>query len=391
MNADLSTRLFARSSVIHPAIFSMALWLVPSGAHAQLNGLLGGVASVFGQVTNSVGGKLMASSQAVDLQAEREKFFASFDAQSAGMPASSKKQLLATMEATWQSAESAYLIENMRVQQAKDAPWVDFKKVAVDAVGGAAAQASMTSAFGSVGLADVMKSAAMDGVVVGVGGRPGAAVSQVPRAAVAAEGTSFGVAAKAGVEAGATDVASKTVTSAVGSAVGGLVRKLGFGGVTASAGFEVSDAVNPLVFLGKHPSELLAKDLYRENGFQGWKRIEMSEKLGADIYAPIAGEHPSRAAVFNYDKTGAVIGAFRVLNAPINEFSSVVSALSKQLNEPARYASTASALRAVWSSGAFASADASKISVGWSQAVPRLHAKAPVTVQEESAKADAAN
>lgn len=184
MNADLSTRLFARSCVIHPAIFSMALWLVPSGAHAQLNGLLGGVASVFGQVTNSVGGKLMASSQAVDLQAEREKFFASFDAQSAGMPASSKKQLLATMEATWQSAESAYLIENMRVQQAKDAPWVDFKKVAVDAVGGAAAQASMTSAFGSVGLADVMKSAAMDGVVVGVGGRPGAAVSRVGKYAV---------------------------------------------------------------------------------------------------------------------------------------------------------------------------------------------------------------
>ncbi|ABM96939.1 hypothetical protein Mpe_B0161 (plasmid) [Methylibium petroleiphilum PM1] len=362
------------------AVAAVALAAFSPASHAQLLGIFNGVTSMVNQATGKIGNKLTGGESAKDLQAERDKFFAQFEQQSAGMDPAAKVQLRGTMEKSWGMAENALLMSNAQAQAAKDAPLVDFKKVAADSMGGFATQVGMNSVFGGAGLGDVLSSATMDGVINGMGGQSGSAQAMASRAgSPGLLGTAdVGSAVSSGVTAGATRAAAGTVTNSVSSAVGGFMGKLGFGGPRE---FEATDAVHPLTFFGKHPGELDAKDLYRENGFLGWKRIDASADLGAEAYAPITGQGPAKASVFNFDKaTGKVIVAFRVLAVAPTDFSKVIEAYSKQLGAQPRYASTGSVLRAVWESGVFVAADSTKISAGWSHLVPQAYAAAGTPV-----------
>lgn len=366
-------RLFSAFAAVALALFSPA-------SHAQFLGIFNGVTSAVNQITGKIGNKLTGGESAKDVQAERDKFFANFAQQSAGMDEASKAQLRGTMEKSWSMAENALLMSNAQAQSAKDAPLVDFKKVAADSMGGFASQVGMNSVFGGAGLGDVLSTAMMDGVINGLGGQSGSAQAMAARAGspgLLATGD-VGSAVYAGVSSGATRAAASTVSSGVSSAVGGFVGKFGFG---EAREFEATDAVHPLTFFGKHPSELQAKDLYRENGFLGWKRIDASADLGAEAYAPISGQGQAKASVFNYDKaTGKVIVAFRVLAVAPTDFNRVIEAYSKQLGAAPRYASTGAVLRAVWKSGVFVTADATKISAGWSHLVPEVYAAAGTPV-----------
>lgn len=346
-----------------------------SAAQAQFLGIFNGVTSAFTQVTGKLGNKITGGEKAKDIQAERDKFFSTAEAQMAGLDPAARQQLQATMAKSWSMAENSLLLANAQAQRAKDAPLIDLKQVARDTVGGLGAQVGMNSVFGGAGLGDVLKTATMDGVINGMGGQSSAGVATASRSGnYAAINGSLEGAVTGGVQAGANAAVAQGVTSSVSTGVSGLLGKLtGRGNST----FEASDATNPLSFLGKHPSELVGKDLYRENGFLGWKRIDASADLGAEAYAPITGDGPAKAAVFNYDKTtGSVTAAFRVLNADPGQFTNVVEAIAKQLGAAPRYASTGSVMRAVWESGAFVAADSAKVSAGWSAIVPQAYAAA---------------
>lgn len=355
-------------------------------AHAQFLGILNGVTSVLNQATGKLGNKLTGGEQAKDIQAERDKFFATSDAQLAGLDPAARQQAQATLLKSWSFAENAMLLSNAQAKRAKDAPLVDFKQVARDAAGGLGVQVGMASVFGGAGLGDIVKSAAMDGVVSGVGGGESNSGVAVAQRRISPLGT--GMSLEGAVTAGASTAVAKTVSSSVSSGVGGLLGRL-----TGGAGdFQASDEVHPLQFLGKHPSALSAKDLYRENGFLGWKRIDASAELGAEAYAPITGDGPAKAAVFNFDKgTGLVTAAFRVLSVEPAKFNAVVESYAKLLGAEPRYASTGAVLRAVWESGAFVSSDATKVNVGWSTLVPQAYAAAPPAVAAATAAQSSAN
>jgi len=356
------------------AAAALGLCLVSTASHAQFMGIFNGVASAVNQVTGKIGNKITGGETAKDIEAERQKFFSQFETQTAGMDAASKQQLMVSMEKSWGLTENALLMSNAQAQRAKDAPLLDIKQVALDSVGGFAAHAGLSAGLGG-GLGDVMRSATMEGVIDGLGGPATGAATMRPGLPVAAAGD-LGEATAAGITTGATGAVSKTVTNSVSSTVGGWAGKLGLGGAK-SANFEATDALSPVLFLSKHPAELRAQDLYRENGFLGWKRIDASTDLGAEAYAPIAGDDRVKAAVFNYDKsTGLVIVAFRVLAVGPTQFTQVVEAYSRQLGAAPRYASTGSVLRAVWEGGAFVTADAEKVSAGWSHLVPAVYAAA---------------
>lgn len=359
---------------------TVALTLASTGAQAQMLGIFNGVTSVFSQVTGKIGNKITGGESAKDIQAERDKFFTNMEAQTAGMDPAAKTQLAATMEKSWGLAENAILMSNAQAQRAKDAPLIDFKQVAKDSMGGFSTGIGMASVFGNAGgIGDIMRSASMDGLVDGMGGDSNASGAMVNRlSAPAMAGKDVSAATSNGITAGVTGGAAATVRHSVGGAVSGLVGKLGFGKHAVT--FEATDSVNPLTFFGKHPSELAAKDLYRENGFMGWKRIDSSADLGAEAYAPLAGDEHVKAAVFNYDKTTKQVNvAFRVLTVPITEFNKVVELMGAKFGEQPRYASTGSVQRAVWSSGAFVAADTTKISLGWSHLVPAIYAAAAQT------------
>lgn len=128
--------------------------------------------------------------------------------------------------------------------------------------------------------------------------------------------------------------------------VGGVVSALGIEG--ASAEFAIDESIDPLVFVGRHPKELLAKDLYRENGFLGWRRIEASPEPRTEAYAPVAGDAQVKASVYHYDQaSGAVIAVFRLLAVVPTDFKKVVDALAAKLQAEPRYASEGAVLRAM--------------------------------------------
>jgi hypothetical protein len=344
-----------------------ALFVVASQpAHAQFMGVFQGATSIFNQVTGKLGNKVMGGERAKDLQAERDAYFANADKQTAGLDADSRRQLLGTIEKSWALAENAILLSNAQAQAAKDAPLVDLKQVAKDSLGGFATGVSIAS-IGATGVGDVLTSAAMDGVINGFGGQSssaGAAVSRSLHPGLA--GTSdVGTAMANGAQAGVTKAAAGAVSGSVSSTISGIAAKFGFGG---PAPLEIGDAVNPLRFFDKHPGELLAKDLYRENGYIGWKRIDGSTAVGAEAYAPVTGKGAARAAVYNFDKeTGQVTAAFRILNATPVDFNKVIDGYTKMLGAEPRYASSGAMLRAVWENGAFVTADETKVNAGWSR------------------------
>lgn len=359
------------------ACVALCLSLTSTGALAQFSAVEGGVrvlGGIFGQVVNGVSSKVMAA-DLKDIQAERVSYFAKIEPQLAGMDPAAKRQHLAAHEQAWGLVEQNLLLQNAQAVRAKDAPLIDVSKIAMDAMGGIAQQANMAAVFGNAGIGDVLTSATMEGIITGAGGKTEGARIRTARTTVAGYGApTVGAAVAAQATAEATNVASNTVSSAVG----GFIKKMGFG--SDSSKFEANESLHPLKFLGKHPSELQAKDLYRENGFQGLKRIEASAQNSAEAYAPIMGDPAIKAIVYNYDKSGAVKAAFRLLAAPPDQFNAVVDAVSAQLQEPARYASTGSIVRAVWSSGAFITSDGTKLTLGWSHLVPKTYEKAPAAV-----------
>jgi len=302
---------------------------VSAPAHAQFMGIFQGVSNAIGQVAGKVTNRALAGN-GEDVQAAYDKFFGQIDAQTAGMNEASKRQHRAVLEKQWPTLENVILLKNAQIQREKDAPLLDVKQVAGAAIGGVAVQVGMNNAsfFGGGGMTDVMRSAAMGGILDGA-------------------------------QTKVTDAITKAGSATPASA--------------ADLEFNPGAAVNPLIFLGKHPSDLQAKDLYRENGFMGWKRVDSGK--GAEAYAPITGEGQAHAAVYNFDPhTGAIKAAFRVLSASPVAFTTAVAAYSKMLGAEPRYASAGSVLRAVWESGAFVTADSAKLSAGWSSLVPGMYA-----------------
>lgn len=336
VNTELSwENMRSRFSTRSLSAIAVTLVSITLPAHAQFMGIFQGVTNAVGQVTNKLTNRAFAGN-GDDLQDARDKFFGQLDAQTAGMDDASKKQYRAAVEKQWPALEQAILLKNAQQQRDKDAPLIDLRQVAGAAVGGVAMQVGMNNAISGAGggMTDVLRSKAMGGLIDGTQSNVTAALT---------EGKS-----PAAVPASAADL-----------------------------DFTPINAVNPLTFLGKHPRDLNAKDLYRENGFIGWKRMEQDS--GAEAYAPITGEGQAQYAVFNFDpQTGTTKAAFRVLKASPVAFTSAVTAYSKMLGAEPRYASAGSILRAVWESGAFVAADASKLSAGWSSLVPAVYAASSV-------------
>ncbi|MDR5798987.1 hypothetical protein [Caballeronia sp. LZ001] len=353
-----------------------AAMLVSSApAHAQFMGVFQAAMSVVNQATGKLGSKIMGADKPSDLEAERAKFFNAVETQTTGMDKASKAAFQAQLNNQWGSMENALLMRNAQLQHEKSAPLIDLKKVAQDAMGGMAVQMNISSITGGAGgIGDLMQGAAMNGIVSGVNGQPQGA-NQYARP-VYHNGTMADA-----VTGGLTNGAGTAVSGAVSGAVKSAVDNVGgvFGNST-SGDYEITEGNDPAVFFGKAPAELSAKDLYRENGNLGWKRLDGSV-AGAEAYAPIAGDEVAKAAVFNFDPaTGQLKAAFRVLKATQVDFKKVVDAVSKKYQAQPRFASQGSVLRAVWENGMFVAADSTKVSAGWSSLVNSTYQKATPAV-----------
>ena len=235
----------------------------------------------------------------------------------------------------WPAIENQLLLANAQLQAKKDAPLLSLSDVAKATVSGIAAQTGMNAAIvnhTTSPLGGILQSNALTGVI-----------------------------------SGAENVAREVLSGGAGAA----------GALTATGlDFPASDAVHPLIFLGEHPGALLARNLYRSNGFLGWKRIEQS--ANAQAYASVTGEGAVQYVVYMHDEqSGSVSSAFRVFKVSPAAFGSAVQAYTTMLGAAPRYASEGNVLRAVWESGAFVTADGQKLSAGWSHAVPQLFASAP--------------
>jgi hypothetical protein len=330
-------------------------------AQAQLfSGILSGVTSVVNQVGSKVGSSLSAA-RPHDIEAERDKFFATLDQQLAGVDPAARQQLKGTASAQWGMAENALLVQNAQLQKQKDGPLVDFGKVARDAAGGVSSQLGMNSMFGGGGIAEVVGGSALDGLVAGVAdttpvnGRAMRANVRVP---------GMGPANPAALAGGVGTAVSAGVGTTIGTTVGNMARQMMGSGPAVYAFPETAD---PRSFLGQEPGRLAARDLYRENGFIGWKLVDGSPAGGAAAFAPVLGDDHVKAAVFTVDKqSGAVNAAFRVLKVPASDFTRVVEGLEAYLKKKASYASSGNTLRAVWDDGSFVTADATRVCVGWS-------------------------
>lgn len=359
--------------------------LTASPAHAQFMGIFQGVSNVLTQVTGKLGNKVMGGETTKDIQVERDNFFAQLEAHTAGMSPEGKRSFLQSAEQQWRMAEDAILMSNAQATASREAPLIDMGQVATAAIGGVATQIGFSS-IGGADLGQVMTSSALQGIVGGVGGQPSAVYVARPYGG----GGDIGAAAVASVASG--------VGSSVGAGLGGMVGGLFNGGkATGPAGtkpFQEAKAVDPRDFFGAHPKDTLAKDLYRNAGHHGWKRIETVP--GAQAFAPITGRGIARGAVFNHDEaTGAVTAAFRILALQPIDFGAVVVAMNEHLGQPARFASADHIMRAVWEEGHFVINDGSRITVGWSAAVPPLYARAlpavaPATTASQSAAASTA-
>ena len=299
------------------------LALTPAVAQAQFLGVFNGVSNVIGQVTSKATSSLLAG-KGEDLQEAHDKFFGQIDAQTAGMDAAAKANHRKLIEQQWPSMEQALLISNAQLQKKKEAPLLDIGEAANAAVGGAVSQAGLN--------------AAISAPFAGTGGS---------------------------ILSGAMGDIMNTARTASSALVSKIVD-----GNSPSApsdlNFKPGKELHPLQFLGSHPSTLNVDELYRENGFLGWKRMEQSNDAAA--FAHILGEGQAQYAVYKHDaQTRAMTSAFRVLKVSPAAFSAAVTEFADMLDAQPRYASQGSMLRAVWASGAFVTADSEKISVGWSQ------------------------
>ncbi len=354
-------------------IFATVTMMTAIPGHAQFLGILGGATSIFTQITGKIGNKITGGESATDIQVERDKYFSTMEQQLAGVDPASKPQLMATFAQQWSFAESAILMRNAQAQRQKDAPLVDMQQVLKDSLGGFSAQVGMAGAFGNASVMDVLGSSTLDGIISGVSGNePAKAGAMRARGMQVGYG---GVTSVAGVAGAAmTSAVAGGVSSAVNGAVTSAIRTSG-----SDPSYKFPAVADPLSFFGKTPNSLVGKDLYRENGFIGWKRIDGSLEQGAEAYAPVSPDSVVKAAVFNFDKsTGSMKAAFRVLAAPPSDFTKVVEGLDVFLGIKGRYASTGASLRAIWPGGAFVTADTTRLVVGWSDLVSNTEQGTPV-------------
>ena len=348
---------------------------LPSHAQGQLiGGIFSGLGNIITQTSNKIGSSVTGGDKLANIEEERTKYFLTTEKQLAGMDPASKKQLMVTLEKQWEMAENALLMQNMKVQQAKDAPLIDFGQVLKASASGVASTVGMGSAM-SGGVGDILTGATLEGLIAGA--TDTAPVNSAGVRAGIMSGVGYGgVITPASPGAVVTGAATTAVAGGVSNAVSNIFSGVLRGDKAAQSEFKFPEKADPTKFLGVAPSTLMGKDLYRENGYLGWKRIDGSQAQGAEAYAPVGGDPNIKAAVYTFDKqTGAVTAAFRILTVPPTEFTKVVQALDAQMG-PSRYASTGSILRAVWADGSFATADQSKITVGWSSLIPAVYAQA---------------
>lgn len=351
---------------LHILSIAGALTMASLPSHAQFNllgsvigGVSGGVTSALGQV----GSKLTGGEKPSDLQAERDKIFGQLERQIAGMDPSSAQAMRANMEKMWAGMEQKLLMRNANIEAQKDGPLVDLGKVARDALGSAASTAGMQSAMGGTGLGSILQTATIDGLAQGVGVQSNASSMHVHLAGQGA----------AGIGPSLQHGANSIVASGVKSSVSNVVANLTKGKEEVTSTIKVTEKTHPLRFFGKHPEQIDASALYRENGFIGWRRIESSPDGSAQAYAPVAGKWEARAAVFNIDPaTGKLTAAFRVIEGGAVDFMKAVESYAQMLGTEPTYASTGSTVRAVWPSGAFVAADEHKLTAGWSRQVRDL-------------------
>lgn len=356
-------------------------------AHAQFLGVFQGVINAANQVTGKLGNRLLGGEKPVNLEEERSKFQTSTEAQLSGMDEPTRRILRPKLESSWAMAEQSFLLRNAQAYKSKLGPLLDLKQVATSALGGLAVQANIGSALGgSSGLGNVLSGAAMDGILTGVGAQPGGfnphaarmAASQVGASSVAGM-PAYGINPTASIGIAAGSAVSGAVSNAISS---GTQKILADSQIAADTTvYEIHELNHPLVFFEKHPGELFVRDLYRENGNLGWKKIDSGAT--AEAYAPVAGDDVASAAVFNFDAgTQKVNAAFRIVKAGQMDFIPIVRGISKAIQAEPRYASQGDVLRAVWESGAFVTADSAKVTVGWSHLVPQtFRTTAPVAAQ----------
>ena len=308
--------------VLAASVSTALLALTPTLSHAQFLGIFNGVSNVIGQVTSKATSNLLAG-QGEDLQAAYDKFFGAIDAQTEGMDAAAKKNHRKLLEKQWPTMELALLTQNAELQRKKSAPLLDLGEAANAAASGAVNQAGMNATIAS-----------------SFGGTGGSILS------------------------GAMGDIMQTAKGASSALIGKMTDK--GASQPTDLNFKPGPELNPLSFFDRHPSTLNPKELYRENGFLGWKRMEQGQNASA--YAPVLGDGAAQYAVFKHDvHTGAMVSAFRVLKVSPAAFSAAVSEFSNMLAAQPRYASQGAVLRAVWENGAFVTADAQKMSVGWSE------------------------
>lgn len=308
--------------VIAASVSTALLALTPTLAQAQFMGMLNGVSNAIGQVTSKATSHLLAG-QGEDLQAAYDKFFGALDEQTEGMDAAAKRSHRQLVEQQWPSMELALLTKNAELQRKKSAPLLDLGEAANAAASGAVNQAGMQATIASASS--------------GTGG---------------------------GILAGAMGDIMQTAKGATASLIGKMTDK--GPSLPTDLNFRPGKELHPLEFFGRHPASLSPDELYRENGFLGWKRIEHGEDASA--YAPVLGDGAAQYAVFKHDvPTGEMVSAFRVLKVSPAAFSAAVSEFSAMIGAQPLYASQGSVLRAIWENGAFVTADGQKMSVGWSQ------------------------
>jgi hypothetical protein len=347
-------------------------------AQAQFLGLFQGVISATNQVTSKVGKSIMGADKPVNLEEERNKFYGSTEAQMAGMDEATKRIMRTKLQSSWQMVEQSFLVRNAEAYKSKMGPLIDLKQIAASALGGLAVQANIGAIGASTGLTGVLSGATMDGILAGVGAQSTSFNPNAARVLTTPYGNNVSTAVGA--------AASNTISSIVSTAISTSTQKILADSQVAAdmKTYDINELNHPLVFFDKHPSELSLKDLYRENGNLGWKKIDSAAT--AEAYAPVVGDEMSTAAVFNFDADSKIINAaFRILKASQMDFISIVQGVSKTLQAQPRYASQGDVLRAVWQNGAFVTADPTKVTVGWSHLVPQtFQASAPVQTQAMS-------
>lgn len=353
----------------HIAIASMFA-VAASGASAQSFGF--GLLKAGTNILSNATGKLFNTDKPTDIEAEHEKFMGQFEETTKGMSDADKAGLRRTFDAQWDAIEGRLLVRNAQVAHQKSAPIIDLKAAALDVAGATALGANLNAGvFGDAGIGSLMQSAALNGVVDGLGGQgtanQTAGIIGMRSNASAMGAMSAGLVPNVGAMAqtAAVQAVAAPVTNAVSGKVSAWVG--GFlGGQTAPAG--INESVAPTNFFGKHPQELTRASVKREAGLIGWKRIQKADDGALEVYAPVMPEDAFKAVVFTFDQAGAVVGAFRMLKGGLTDFRPYADEAGKMVGTSPTFAGGDGVLRALWSDGTFLAADATTMSFGWSVA-----------------------